>query len=218
MLAIAAIVVAVVIAADGGGDNGANKEAAAGGGGPSTQPATFTKADLPNLVLPADDPPGKLNFDAGSSGPYEKEKDEKEKDLPEAEQAVLKFLSETKGEGYRNVFTAPDGHAQPYWHSQSIAAVFEHEEAAQRALERLKETPDPEAGEDIPARGLGVDGFADFDTGLGQDPQFKGSSWEGSEYTYVWRTGNLLQVFVLTLSGPGVDEAKLGTSPTPWRR
>ena len=71
----------------------------------------------------------------------------------------------------------------------------------------LKETPDDERGEAIPARGLGVDGVADFDTGLGQDAQFKGSSWEGSEYSYVWRTGNLLQVFVLSLSGPGVDEA-----------
>ena len=39
-----------------------------------------------------------------------------------------------------------------------------------------------------------------------RDPRFKGSSWKGSDYHYAWRTGNLLQTFDLSLSGPGVSE------------
>jgi hypothetical protein len=184
VLAVAALVVAVIVAVD--------------GGGPSTQAATFTKDDLPKLVLPAEDAPGNLNLSQEQSGPYVKGQ-------PHADADSLQFLSETNGQGYISVFTAPDGTAQPYWYSESFAAVFADENAAERALDRLKGTSQP--GEDISARGLGDDGFGVLVTGVPRAAKFNGSSWEGSAYHYVWRTGNLLQTFDLTLSGAGVSEA-----------
>jgi hypothetical protein len=59
--------------------------------------------------------------------------------------------------------------------------------------------------EPIPAEELGDEGFGWHATEVGRNVGFRGS-WEGSEYAYAWRTGKLLQVFDLVLSGPGVSE------------
>jgi len=161
-------VVAVVVAVD--------------GGGPSTQAATFTKADLPDLVFPDDDPPGALRLDA--SEPF----------------------TTGNAQGYGNKFVPLKGSAKPYWYAASTAAVFEDEGAAQSALDSDKGSKQGENFEPISARGLGDDGFAVFVTGLPRPKNFEGS-WKGSDYHYEWRIGNLVQVFDLSLSGPGVSEA-----------
>lgn len=111
---------------------------------------------------------------------------------------------------YHTVFVAKDESAKPYWYSESTAAVFDDENAAQAALAELEgkldaEALDAETLEDIPATDLGDEAFAFHATRVGRPPEFSGS-WEGSSYLYLWRTGTLLQAFLLVLSGAGISE------------
>jgi hypothetical protein len=160
------------------------------GGGGSSEP------ELSGLVLPPTAAPGDLIYTAGESGDLDPGK----VGLPDATQAA-----------FHNVFTAKNDRTKPYWYSESSAAVFEDEKAAQAALAGLEAVyRDPAAlggknVDDISAKGLGDEGFAVFGTGVGR-PEGRAGSWEGSEYLYAWRTGNHLQVFELDLSGPGVSE------------
>jgi hypothetical protein len=183
-IAIAAIVVAVVLAI--------------GRDGSSNGAADFTEADLPDLVLKQ--APGDLRGPSnGESGPYVEGRAGIDPDF-------LRLLSETNAQGYHTTFNAKDETVKPYWYAESKAAVFKDEEAAQGALNSLEGVFEGRNVEQISTRGLGEDGFAVFATAVPRDPSFKGSSWEGSDYHYAWRTGNLLQTFDLSLSGPGVSE------------
>jgi TIR domain len=182
-IAIAAIVAAVVLAM--------------GWGGWSNGAGDFTEADLPDLVLTQT--PGELRLSRDESGSYVE-------GLPGIDPDFLRLLSETNAQGYRNAFTAVDEQGKPYWYAESKAAVFEDEDAAQGALDSLEGGHQGRNVEQISVRGLGEDGFGVFVSAVPRDPFFKGSSWEGSDYHYAWRTGNLLQTFDLSLSGPGVSE------------
>jgi len=161
-VAIGAIVVAVVLAV--GGDDS------------PTRAARFTEADLPKLVFPEKAALGNLGFDKDESGAYVE-------DLQGKDAGFLRVLSEWDGVGYRRAFSDTEG-AKPYEYSESTAAVFPDENAAQSALNDL--TAHYEDSEDVPAHDLGDDGFA-ARTVVRSRP----------EYTYHWRTGNLLQRFYL---------------------
>ena len=183
-IAIAAIVVAVVLATSRDGS--------------SNLAAPFVRADLPDLVLPGTQAPGDLLFSTDESGWYVK-------GLPGIDPDFMRLLSRANAQGYRNAFTALNERVKPYWYAESKAAVFEDENAAQGALDSLKGGHQGRNVKHLSARGLGEDGFAVFVTAVPRDPSFEGS-WERSEYHYAWRTGNLLQTFDLSLSGPGVSE------------
>ncbi len=169
---VGAIVIAVVLAVR--GDDS------------PTRAAHFTRADLPELVLPATEAPGNLLFSRAESGPYVK-------DLQGIDSEYMRILSNGDAHGYRNAFAERTESAKPYDYSESTAAVFPDENAAQSALDRL--TADYEGSEDVPARDLGDDGFAArIDEG------------SGPEYIYFWRTGNLLQSFYLVWNEPPSSE------------
>lgn len=161
------------------------------GDGSSESPAP----DLRDLVLPPTAGPGDLVFSADLSGDVNPE----DVGLP----------SDTRAAAYGNIFVAKDESSQPYWYSESIAADFEDENAAQVALALLKGNNQDETAagrdatrvEEISAEGLGDEAFAFFYTGVGKPANFTGS-WEGSTYLYLWRTGTILQGFELDLSGP----------------
>ena len=105
---LAAIVVAVVVAVGGGG---------------SPAPTThFSRADLPHVVLPGEDEPGNLLFRSDQSGP-----DVTTDNLPSKNQP-----------SYLNVFAYKNRRDEPYWYSESAAAVFEDADAAQGALDILR--------------------------------------------------------------------------------
>lgn len=171
---IGAIVIAVVLAL--GGDDS------------PTRAARFTKADLPKLVLPETTALGNLVFDGEESGRYE--------DLPSAsiDRDFMRFhLSNEDAHGYRNAFTEKTEGAKPYKYSESTAAVFPDENAAQRALDF--QTQAYQGGKDVPAPDLGDDRYAVLIDDRSQ-PQ----------YFYFWRTGNLLQWFNLMWNGPHASE------------
>lgn len=169
---IGAIVIAVVLAV--GGDDS------------PTRPAHFTRADLPELILPETEAPGNLLFNSAESGPYVK-------DLPGIDRDFMRVLSNGDAHGYRNAFAEKTESAKPYDYSESTAAVFPDENAAQSALDRL--TADYEDSEDVPARDLGDDGFAALIAERSRP-----------EYIYFWRTGNLLQSFYLVWNEPPSSE------------
>src|SRR5215216_5549776 len=114
---VAAIVVAVVVAASGGDS--------------ARQRAHFTKAELPELVLPATEAPGNLLFKTGESGPYVE-------DLPGVDRDFIRLLSSANAHGYRSAFSERTEGSKPYEYSESTAAVFADENAAQGALDTLK--------------------------------------------------------------------------------
>jgi hypothetical protein len=174
-MAIAAIVVAVVLAVDGGDS--------------PTQTAHFTKDDLRELVLPATEAPDNLGIKPKESGPYVK-------DMPGARPDLTRLLSEANAQGYRNTFTLPNGRDKPYFYSESVAAVFEDENAAQGALESLKRNFGGPNVERLPASGLGDDRFAILQNKESSQPEIE----------YFWRTGNLLQIFDLVWNGAGASE------------
>ena len=155
-----------------------------------------SRLDLSSLVLAPTEGPGDLVWKEDTSGDFNPD-DEGWQVNPQA--------------AYHNEFGAPSDDAKPYWYSDSVAVAFEDEQAAQAALAELKGsfsqpgTLNADKVESIGAEGLGDEGFGWFATGVGRDSGFRGS-WDGSEYVYAWRTGELLQVFDLTLSGPGVSE------------
>jgi hypothetical protein len=150
--------------------------------------------DLSGFVLAPTEGPGDLVWDEDGSGDFNPE----DEGWPFEPQAA-----------YRNKFRAANEEAQPYWYSESIAFSFEEEQSAQAALAELKgglpQTLNANNVDPIEADDLGDEGFGWFATGVGRDSGFRGP-WEGSEYAYAWRTGKLLQVFELVLSGPGVSE------------
>jgi TIR domain-containing protein len=152
--------------------------------------------DLSSLVLAPTEGPGDLVWKEDTSGDFDPQ-DEGWQVNPQA--------------AYHNEFGAASDEAKPYWYSDSVAVSFEDEQAAQAALAELKGsfsqagTLNADKVDSIGAEGLGDEGFGWLATGVGRDSGFRGS-WEGSEYVYAWRTGELLQVFDLTLSGPGVSE------------
>ena len=86
-------------------------------------------------------------------------------------------------------------HDEPFWYSESAAAVFEDADAAQGALDTLKGDYQGPDFETVPAPGLGDDRLAVMVTGSPRP-----------EYRYSWRTGNLLQVFDLEWSSPPANE------------
>ena len=171
---IAAIVIAVVLAV--GGDES------------PTRAAHFTKADLPELVLPATEAPGNLLADMDESGPYVK-------DLPGIDPDFMRLLSNGDAHGYRSAFSERTEGSKPYEYSESTAAVFPDENAAQSALDRLTAAYQGPNIEDVPARDLGDDRFAAL-----IDERSR------PEYIYFWRTGNLLQSFYLVWNGPPASE------------
>jgi hypothetical protein len=172
-IALAAVLVAVVVAvvvADGVGGSPAKR---------------FSRDDLASLVLNANEAPGNLHYGKGESGPGLGQ--------------YLPDLSVKPQASYHTVFRATSEDSDPYRYSESDAAVFENEDAAQDALDRLKRVSLGPNFENKSAHGLGDEGFGAFYT-TGEQP--------GPEYHYAWRTANLLQVFSLSLSGPGVSDAR----------
>jgi TIR domain-containing protein len=159
------------------------------GGGSSTQATQFTRADLSELVLPATEAPGNLLFSTEESGPYVK-------GLPGIDPDLMRLLSRANAQGYRNAFSARNERAQPYEYAESTAAVFKDENAAQGALDSLKAGYQGPNIEDVPARGLGDDRLAVVENKRSPRPEF----------TYFWRTGNLLQIFYLIWNAPGASE------------
>jgi hypothetical protein len=189
-MAIVAVVVAVILAA--------------GGGGSSSSPARFTKADLPDLVLPGTDAPGDLLFrPTDANGPAEGRSAVTRQLDGDVDPA---YLPRGPQASYKNEFGAKSDRAKPYWYANSMAVVFKDDDAAQAALDDIKGYSEGPEVRHIPARDLGDDRVANFVRPVPRDPEFSGS-WEGSEYHYAWRTGNLVQIFGLDLSGPGVSEA-----------
>ncbi len=200
-IAIAAIV-AVVALATRPGDSSPPVEPSSSAARSASTPASFSTADLQNLVLPMTAPPGDLqpNLEGDpydKSGPAEGPSGVAQQlgadpdEMPRGEQA-----------SYQNVFTARSEHSKPYWYSKSTAVVFDDAKAAQRVLV-IAEANNP--GESIAAKGLGDDQWA-ITLPETAPANFNGS-WEGKSYLYIWRTGNLLQVFDLVLSGRDVSEA-----------
>lgn len=158
-----------------------------------------TDRDLRSLVLPPTAAPGDLIFAAEESGDVNPE----DVGLP----------SDTQADAYRNVFTAKDESAKPYWYSVSIAGDFEDENAAQAALADLEGDNQGTAAQEISAEGLGDEGFAFSIREVPQPGNFSGS-WEGSSYLYMWRTGTLLQGFELVVSGPVSEDTARGFANT----
>jgi hypothetical protein len=173
-VAIGAIVIAVVLAV--GGDDS------------PTRASHFTKADLPELVLPATEAPGNLLFKMDESGPYLK-------DLPGIDPDFMRLLSNADAHGYRSAFSERNEGAKPYEYSESTAAVFPDEDAAQSVLDSLTADYQGPNIEDVPAPDLGDDRFAAL-----IDERSR------PEYIYFWRTGNLLQSFYLVWNGPPASE------------
>jgi hypothetical protein len=183
---IAAVVIAVVLISDRGGSPDR------AGDGSSDQ----SGSDVSGFVLAPTADLGDLIFDPNLSGEFS----------PDIEgQAVGSDAA------YRNVFSAPSDGGKPYWYAESIAAAFKDKNAAQVALAQLKgvfqdpKTLEAQEIKGTPADSLGDEGFGWFATGIQRPSSFEGF-WEGSAYVYGWRTGELLQVFELDLSGPGVSE------------
>jgi hypothetical protein len=200
-IAIAAIV-AVVVLATRPGDSSPPAASSSSAARSASAPASFATADLQNLVLPTTAPPGDLQPNL-TGDPYDKS------GPSEGPSGVAQQLGADPDDmpggsqaSYQNVFTARSEHSKPYWYSKSIAVVFADAEAAQRALV-VAEANNP--GKSIAAQGLGDDQWA-VTLPETAPASFKGS-WEGNRYLYVWRTGNLLQVFDLVLSGRDVSEA-----------
>jgi TIR domain len=171
---IGAIVIAVVLAV--GGDD------------TPTRAAHFTRADLPELVLTATEAPGNLLFNMDESGPYLK-------DLPGIDPDYMQLLSNADADGYRSAFSERNEGAEPYEYSESTAAVFPDENAAQSVLDSLTAAYQGPNIEDVPARDLGDDRFAAL-----IDERSR------PEYIYFWRTGNLLQSFYLVWNEPPSSE------------
>jgi TIR domain len=171
-VATAAIVVAVVLAV--------------GGDGSPTRAAHFTEADLPQLVLAATEAPGNLRFEKEESGPYVE-------DLQGIDEDFMRILTKADAVGYRSAFNERNEGAT-YDYSASTAAVFEDENAAQSALNRLTADYQGPTTEDVSPHDLGDDRFAAL------------INERTPEYICFWRTGNLLQSFYLIWNGPPPSE------------
>lgn len=107
----------------------------------------------------------------------------------------MRILSNADAHGYRSAFSEGTEGAKPYEYSESTAAVFPDENAAQSALNRQTAAYQGPNFEDVPARDLGDDRYAALIDERSQ-PQ----------YIYFWRTGILLQLFYLVWNGPPASE------------
>lgn len=138
----------------------------------------FRGTELSELVLD-EGPPGLLRDGSGTGYP------------PDA----LQGLPSPKGAFYRE-FTQENEDAMPYLYSLSAAAVFKNEDGARDALDRIRRISQ---GLNIQPRtvwGLGDQGLVIQDTEA-----------ERPQYSFAWRTGELLQYFNLVWVQEPPDEA-----------
>jgi hypothetical protein len=186
-LAIAAIVIAIVVAAGGGGSS--SSPTAAGGGGSSSPQTHFTEADLRNLVLsPSDAPASNLvgGWNDAESGGHNAAL----RRLANGLNVPVKKLPSGLQAAYNNHWDALDTGQQPQA-ADSAAVVFKNQTGAEKVFVRVQ--GGLESGEEVQRIDWnpGGDSFAVL---LNESTT--------PEYTYIWRTGNLLQLFDLYSSSP----------------